>query len=226
MLGKSILASVLFSCTLTAQAGVLTPIQQVSSNWLDTNFGEYSVKFNQFDSMGGTRILKKIHFKLFGETTKDFYAENTSTSSDAAFDVELGTKLKLTTFGGFELISTLPEYQASFNLATFDGTLDYTGLSGLSNLSLLASQLTQATITNQSLLALFTGSGTVSTFLWGKSNDAVITTGGNVTNNVKTKAAATAYIQYEYELQQVSSPATLTLCGLGFIGLMLRTRRK
>lgn len=226
MLRKFILTTALIGSTFVAQAGVLTPVQQVSSNWLDTNFGEYSVQFNRFDTQGGTRILKKIHFKLFGETQKDFFAENTSTSSAAEFDVALGTKLKLTTGNALELVSTLPEYEASFSLATFDGNLDYNGVSGLNNLGLYASKLAQTTITSQNLLAMFTGAGTISTFLWGKSNDALVTTGGNLTNNIKTKAAATAYIQYEYELQQVSAPATLGLMGLGFIGLMLRTRRQ
>ncbi len=226
MLRKLTLTSMLLGCALTAQAGVLTPAQQVSSGWIDTNFGEYRVQFDKFDTQGGSRMLKKIHFQLLGETTKDFYAENTSSSSGAAFDVVLGTKLKLTTFGGIELISTLPEYEASFILSTFDGSIDYTGYSGLKNLGLYAKKLMQSSITSQSLLTMFSGPGSISTVLWGTSRDAVITTGGNVTNSVRTKGAATAYVQYEYELQQVSAPATLGLFGLGLLGLMLRARRK
>ncbi len=50
MLRKLILTTALIGSTFVAQAGVLTPVQQVNSNWLDTNFGEYSVQFNRFDT--------------------------------------------------------------------------------------------------------------------------------------------------------------------------------
>lgn len=227
MLRKLILTSMLIGSAFTAQAGIITAEQSASSNWVDTNFSQYQLSFDQFDTMGGSRTLTKIHFELFGETKKDFFAENTSASSGSNFEVELGTRLKLTTvFGLTELVTTLPEYLGNFSLAVFDGQLDYSGNSGLTASGLYADKTETKTITAQNILTLFTGTGTVSTYLSGTSRDATITSGGNITTNIKTQGAAKASVRYEYELKQVSTPASVGLFGLGLLCMSLRARRK
>jgi hypothetical protein len=217
----------LIGSAFTAQAGIITAEQSASSNWVDTNFSQHKLNFDQFDTLGGTRTLTKIHFELFGETKKDFFAENTSTSSDSDFDVDLGTRLKLTTVVGLtELVTTLPRYISEFTLDVYDGQTDYLGASGLTAKGLYANKTEVKTITDQNLLGLFIGTGQVTTYLSGTSRDSITTSGGNITNNIKTQGAAKASVRYEYELKQVSTPASVGLFGLGLLCMSLRARRK
>ncbi len=227
MLRKLLLTSMLIGSAFTAQAGIITAEQSANSAWIDTNFSEYELSFDKFDTLGGTRTLTKIHFELFGETKKDFFAENTSLSSGSNFEVDLGTRLKLTTVVGLtELVTTLPQYISNFTLAVYDGQTDYLGTSGLTAKGLYASKTETKTITDQSLLGLFIGTGQVSTYLSGTSRDGTMTSGGNITTNIKTQGAAKASVRYEYELKQVSTPASVGLFGLGLLCMSLRARRK
>lgn len=227
MLKKFVTAIAFCGLSFASQAALL-PIQTQDSGFIDTNFENKALTFDKFDTLGGTRYLTKIHFGLFGQTTKDLKSENLSTSSGSHVGVNLQTFLQLKTGADFELISVLPGKKAEFDLEVFDNSQDYAGTSGRTLAGLSAERREDRAITLQSILDLFTGSGTINTFLYGNSDDWFNTTGGNVVNSVATQGRGTVYVQYEYQTRTttVPEPGTLAVFGLGLAGLALRARRR
>ncbi len=224
---KKLVAAVTFCGLSFASQAALLPVQikDIGEAYKATDFTA-QLNFDQFDTLGGTRYLTKIHFGLLGKTIKRLELENNSVNSASGVEVDLQTKLILRTAGGIELITALPQWDDVYNLAIFDGVADFNGSSGITIASRGAEKREDKTITLQSILNLFTGNGTISTNLFGSARDLFNFGGGNVTSNVQTKAHGTVYVQYEYATRSVPEPTTLAVFGLGLAGLALRARRR
>lgn len=225
---KKLIAVVSFCSLSFASQAALLPVQtkDIGEAYLPTDFTA-QLTFDQFDTLGGTRTLTKIHFGLLGKTLKRLELENNSTNSASVVEADLQTRLILKTAGDVELITALPAWSDRYSLAVFDGTLDYLGASGVTVASREASKREDKTVSLQSVLNLFTGTGTITTNLFGTARDLFSFSGGNVASNVETKAHGTVYVQYEYELTTtpVSEPGTIAVFGLALAGLALRARR-
>ncbi len=226
---KKLVAAVTFCGLSFASQAALLPVQikDIGEAYKATDFTA-QLNFDQFDTLGGTRYLTKIHFGLLGKTIKRLELENNSVNSASNVEVDLQTKLILRTAGGIELITALPKWDDVYNLAVFDNVADFGGLSGVTIASRGAEKREDRTITLQNILDLFTGNGSISTNLFGSARDLFNFGGGNVTSNVQTKAHGTVYVQYEYETRttQVSEPGTIAVFGLALAGLALRARRR
>jgi hypothetical protein len=228
MLKKLVAVVTLCGLSFASQAALLpVQIKDIGEAYQATDFTA-QLEFDQFDTLGGTRYLTKIKFGLLGKTIKRLELENNSTNSASKVEADLQTRLVLRTAGNVELITALPAWDDVFNLDVFDGTLDYLGTSGVTVASREATKREDKDVTLQSILNLFTGTGTITTNLFGSARDLFGFSGGNVASNVETRAHGTVFVQYEYALTKtpVSEPGTIAIFGLALAGLAVRARRR
>lgn len=183
--------------------------------------------FDQFDDMGGTRVLTSVLLTLNGEIQGLAEAENTSNAlSNIRFIADI--ELSLLSLSGNQLIATFPEYDEIFlEVAAFDGTIDNSGVSGRSTTFGGVTDSASETITTQSVLDLFVGNGTISLNLEADSFLAVSFTGGNGPGQVLADATAISTLQYNYNTvaRDVSAPNTLLTLSLVLVIAGLRSRK-
>ena len=178
----------------------------------------------QFDSSLGT--LDSVTLTLFGHLEGSAKAES---NNIGARDVtlNLGATLKLVNpVSGSTLVQTTPLVSNSFNAASFDGTADFGGTSGRSYLGLSANHSTARTFTDGVTLAMFTGTGAVTTRLSAQGASSYLSS-GNIDTQFRTKASGYASVTYAYHTTAVPEPGTwaLMLSGLGMIGMLASRRR-
>lgn len=98
---KSFIAS---AAILAVTAGALANIPEVQIRDFSVNPlpGTGFVTFNQFDSQGGTRVLKAVTLELAGTMTAQVVAENNTTSSSNNFGIQLNGSATLSTIGNLD----------------------------------------------------------------------------------------------------------------------------
>lgn len=197
-----------------------TPVQTVVIPAQTTNWNEI-VTFDKFDPSLGT--LEKIHFSLKGIVEGTIKVENLDAQQAKVF-ATLQTTLTLTRPDDSTIVVSIPVALETFNLAAFDGSIDFAGASGSSSEGLTSMVIeTVVSPPPNSDLSLFTGPGTISLPLASVGTSSA-SGAGNLVTQFSTMAGAEVSIKYEYVA--VPEPSSVALMGLGGFGLMAMARRR
>jgi len=226
MFKKLLLTSALFiGLSAGANAGIITQSSDVS--YTDTDFSGVTLSFDQFDDLGGTRVLDSIEFTLFGELLSTARVENLSSSSASLITMTIRALLSLTTITGDSLVSTLPSLERTFDADVFDGVIDFDETSGRTFEDLYTSNTNSNIITDSTIMSLFLGTGNINTFLSGLA-DTSTTGGGNILSGFETDARGYVDVVYNYSevpTTEVSEPHNAALLGLGLAGMFFARRK-
>ena len=223
---QTALAALTFCALGSAQA--LTIHHQIS---LDSNIAPlrstaWSVDalLPQFDGSLGT--LDSVTLTLFGHLEGSAKAESINVGArDVTLNLRATLKL-VDPVSASTLVQTTPLVSNTFNASSFDGTSDFGGTSGRSYLGLVADSSTMSTFTDGATLAMFTGTGSVTTKLSAQGASSYLSS-GNIDSQFRTKASGYANVTYAYHTTAVPEPGTwaLMFAGLGMIGLLASRRR-
>ena len=223
---QTVLAALTFCALGSAQA--LTIHHQIS---LDSNIAPlrstaWSVDalLPQFDGSLGT--LDSVTLTLFGHLEGSAKAESINVGArDVTLNLRATLKL-VDPVSASTLVQTTPLVSNTFNASSFDGTSDFGGTSGRSYLGLVADSSTMSTFTDGATLAMFTGTGSVTTKLSAQGASSYLSS-GNIDSQFRTKASGYANVTYAYHTTAVPEPGTwaLMFAGLGMIGLLASRRR-
>ncbi len=165
------------------------PIQ--NTNWTA------SLNYPQFDPAQGT--LQSVTVSITGELFGSSQVENLD-AGPTTNTLELGATISVDGDPGAGAIN-LPTSPTSTNtvmLDAFDGTIDFDGPSGESFLNLSTTETVSQTITDPTVLAAYTGTGTVSLDASATASSFAIG-GGNVVASFDTDAGASVSVTYTFE---------------------------
>lgn len=207
MFKKIILGTLLSFSIVSAQAGIIEYSSGV--DYTNTDFSNVIFKFDQFDDLDGTLNLDSINFTIFGEVLSTAQVENFSSNSGAEIHILVSALLGLNSSTGQTLVSTLPTLTEEFSASEFDGAADWSGTSGATFDDLYSSNSESALITDEDIISLFVGNGTVDTYLFGTA-DTRASGGGNTFSGFNTSARASVNITYNYSNEEVSSPLAVS----------------
>lgn len=228
MLKKALAIATLLAGSMSANAALITQTISMSAAQT-TNFTE-SFDFNKFDDMGGTRILNSVTLELEGMVSGSASAESLDASA-TTISLTLGANMTLETTDGTVLVTTLPVVDEDFAASAFDGGIDFGGTSGATFSSLSASQTETSVYTaglDDAILALFIGSGTLSTIL-DASGASSASGAGNLITQFSTLAEGSLVVTYDWSAAptpSVSEPASVAAIGLALVGFGFASRRR
>jgi hypothetical protein len=174
----------------------------------------------QFDDLGGTRILDSVKLTLNGDVEGDANVESLNQGPS-----EIGINLQATitmTLMGDVLGVVIPVANETFNAASFDGAIDFTGPSGEMFPDLAGSDSTMSTLfAGLDDLSAFIGAGTVPLVA-----NAVGSSNGTGSGNVIFQFATDAGLDFEvfYDYHVVPTPGAAGL--LAFAGAAGSVRRR
>ena len=221
---KKIAAIAALTLATSAQAGVISFSDSIaiqSTNW------NSAVSIGKFDTTLG--MLTSITFSLEGIVNGQARAESLD-AQPATVTLDLAGEIKLQRPDMSVLVTTNPVVSSVFNLAAFDGTIDFAGASGVDTGSVSASASDALTSTSAADFLLFSAAG------GGVINMPVLAAGlstgsgaGNLVTQFTTLAGANVTVTYNYTDAPTSSvpePGTLAMAGLGLLGLGAMRRRK
>ena len=206
----------LLGATSLTQAATITygpfEIAEQPTDWNET------LSITQFDPSLG--ILGGVSFELTATVAGSAEAESLD-AAPAEVTTDLVARVSLTDPTGNALVSSIPISNQVDNLAAFDGTIDFTGPSGVAHISLSVS-LTESGTSND--FGLFTGVGTIDLPIKA-IGESTGSGAGNLITQFSTSASASVSVTYDY-IEAVPEPtsALLTLLGMSFLGLR-RTRQ-
>lgn len=213
LVGVSLLCAAGFS-----HAGFVT--QNFTINEQVTDFTE-TVMFNLFDDQNGTRELLSVQFSLTAQTNGLAKAENLSgkiTTVTATLDTEIAL---IDAMSNVVAISS-PSIVKTAILQEYDGLTDFAGDSGIEFTGFDTNVMTNGSVTNANDLLAFIGMGNGSIVFSAKAM-SIVSSNGNFTSEVSTKASGSASIIFEYkdelETSVVSAPSQLALFGLSLLGI-------
>ncbi len=215
-----------------AQAGtIIGSITQTYTTGVNYDVLDWSNDFsiNKFDTLRGSRVLESVDFSLNGQLRGSIKVENRSSSARTiTADLEATIALYDPSNASNTLVSVIPLRRESFNLARYDGTVNYLPPSGASRDNLTAQQTRTSTFTSADG-ASFTqfirgiGSNTITLTLGAIADSSV--NAGNVTSEIDTDARADLTVTYYYSQgAAVPEPATIggVVLGMGFLGYSRR----
>lgn len=173
--------------------------------------------FNQFDDMGGSRILQSVTFSIDGQVTGSAEFENLGANA-STIEYNYSATLTLSDPMANELVVSIPGLNDSFDASAFDGTIDFGGTSGITLDDLNESQYEEETYMDAPTLAAFTGVGTID-LTFDAAGSSRVVGGGNIISRFLTNAGGTVKVVYMYTEQSVSAPTSIALLGLTLLGL-------
>jgi PEP-CTERM motif-containing protein len=204
--------------TGTAMGGVVfsdsdsVPVQS-------TNFDEApdvtSVTLSKY--LGAATITKVV-------ITLDASVEGTiKFENEDAVEADVVAKLQAVVDVDGGLLSATPAVDKSeLDVAAYDGTTDFLGVSGRTHASLSGSDSDSVTLTGGAM-APYLGAGTV-TFDVDALGTSFASGPGNISSQFITDAGAVVTIEYYSEEGGVPEPGAMALMGLGLAGLARRKR--
>lgn len=181
-----------------------------------------TISFDKFNTKLGK--LKSIKIDLSSSLIGDAEFENKSNTA-APVTVNLAGLLQLQLPAGVDRFRITPKHSYTYDLARFDGTVDYAGASGRTVEGLTASLNDTQTFTDQDFFQYFLGKGKVDfTFL--ATSQSNVSGPGNLRSSIGTYAKAGVTVSYNYDAKSVPEPSALLGVGLiaGF-GLMSKTKK-
>ncbi|MEH1932870.1 MAG: PEP-CTERM sorting domain-containing protein [Nostoc sp.] len=192
-----------------------------SSNYDLTDIIDAPLSVQQFNSSLGT--LQGVTIEFTGDILGNAGFENRSqTPGQVTLNLTSDFSLQL---NNQSLLEFNPQYTYSYQVAKYDGNLDYGGTSGKTVSNLTATQSATQSFTNPQFLQSFIGNSNID-FLFSALANSVVTGSGNIRSYVDTYAKANIKVTYDYDdVKSVPEPsATL---GVGLIaGLCLLSQRK
>lgn len=208
----TVLASAATAETVTYSASVDTQL---------TNFTQ-EVSVSQFNASLGE--LQSVMIDLRGFVSGSARVENEGPSA-TNITAMLGAEISLSTSTGEELAVVLPSIDQAIMLESFDGTLDFGGLSGRSLDDQFADAMDTGFVTGSDM-APFIGGGDIDLILEAIAT-STFTGSGNLTQSVRTFASAEIDVTYDYTaVATVPVPAAASLMLLALGGLGFAARRK
>lgn len=209
-------------------AHALTTTQHVSfdSNMAPLKSTNWSVEawLPKFNSQLGT--LDSVTISLVSHLEGSAKAESTNEEArNITLNLQASFKLADLSSGATWLQQT-EQVSHSFSASAFDETEDFGGSSGRSFLGLVKDGGTSQTFTDSTMLARFTGIGSVGTLLSAKGESRGEGSSSIVTQ-FRTKASGYASVSYAYHTTAVPEPGTWALmaAGLGMVGMLASRRR-
>jgi len=179
-----------------------TPIPSTLTDWTG------SLTFQQFDPSLGT--LTSVELILYSEMDTTFTVKNNGSSSSSG-DVQ--TRLRLSVSGGN--ITGAPQISVLFPASPFSFNL--TPGETITSGPYTATGSSDLTYTDSSVLAAFTGPGTITLAAGTITRTLAEFTGGNPDFSQTTHANFTGTVIYHYT--SVPEPSTMLLLGIGLIGM-------
>jgi PEP-CTERM motif len=223
---QTALSALLLASLGSAQA--LTTVQQISfdSNLAPLKSTNWSVEawLPQFDSRLGT--LDSVTISLASHLEGSAKAESTNEEArNITLKLQASFKLVDLTSGATWLQHT-EAVNHTFAATAYDGTDDFGGGSGRSFLGLIQDGSIAQTFTDSTMLARFTGNGSVGTLLSAKGESRGEGS-SSIDTQFRTKASGYASVSYSYHTTAVPEPGTWALmaAGLGLV-MMLASRRR
>lgn len=200
-----------------------TPRNMTVTDW---NNGSQTISVQQFDTMGGTRVLDQVRLSFFGDidSTGTITAGNTNITV-SQYDVSLRMRLMPGSFAGpYNTLGTL-----GFIAQVTPLILSVTpgGVSANTVLPVSALGVTVTTpFANQGSTAPFVGAGTVLYHLFTETRTQSDISGGDFSQDLETFARASVTLEYTYhEVDLIPEPATIGVLGLALTGLGVLRRR-
>jgi hypothetical protein len=213
------LKKILLGATFLAAAGMVnaaTIEQEFDIPVQATNF-DTSISFDEFDDMGGTRILNSVTFSIDGSVFGQASVESLD-AAPATIVATLAATLTLTDQNMNELVVTIPSITNMFEATAFDGTIDFAGTSGIEFPDLSGTQFESETYTDGAVLASFIGSGT-QMFGFDAVATSSATGAGNIITQFGSQAGGLVKVIYDYtEVPvNVSAPSHIAMLGFGLL---------
>jgi hypothetical protein len=187
-----------------------------------TNIIDAPLSIQQFNSSLGT--LKGVTIAFTGDLLANAGLENYRNPANTPVTVDIIGQLSLK-LNNQSVFALNPQYTSSYELAKYDGMLDYDGTSGKTLSNLTATQSGIQSSTNTQFLQSFIGNSNID-FLFSASATSVVSGSGNIRSYVDTLAKAGIKVTYDYD-DVKSVPEPSAALGVGLIaGLCLLSQRK
>ncbi|MCF4969770.1 choice-of-anchor E domain-containing protein [Nostoc sp. CMAA1605] len=215
-------ATTLAAIALTASsANAATISYSNGTDFAVTDFTDKVINIKKFDSSLGT--LKSVILEFEGTITGGAGFENRSSSpADVQATLSSNLSLKLDNI----LVQLNPQNVSSYQVASYDGILNYTGASGRTVENLLANQSGVRNYTDSQILQSFIGSGNLN-FLFSAKATSLITGSGNMASYFDTLAKAGVKVTYDYDpVKSVPEPSAALGFGLFAVIGLLSQRQK
>ncbi|MFZ4508805.1 MAG: choice-of-anchor E domain-containing protein [Fimbriimonas sp.] len=213
---RILISLVVLSGSVVSRAGVITYSQAVPLTVTDW---DATISLPKFD--GSLGKLTSVSFLLRGTVIGDAQFENKSKNA-ANVTLEFDSLISLTAPDGTLLITTLPLFSKTENVAKYDGVFDFGGTSGRTYAGLSAEKTVTSSGTT-SYNSIFEGAGSIDLDVSSVSTSKA-TGPGNLASSFDTLSAAYAEVTYNYE-NPVPEPASMAALGFGAFAFFRRKKK-
>ena len=211
---------------MTGSANAASLSYTTSTPLTQTNFSNKTMSIQKFDSAIGT--LNSVEIDFTGNLAGQAGFENTDTSNPANVAAELTAKVTLQLNNqSLSQLTLNPDSTSNYTVGTYDGTTDYSGISGETVDGLTANDSKTQTINDPTLLKSFIGTDNLD-FLVSAKAQSNVTGSGNIYSFFHTTAATDLTVTYNYDATPpVKAPEPSALLGVGLVaGFGLLSQRK